>query len=276
MIHYRNATLSELSQSLDWATEEGWNPGLDDAAAFFQADPRGFFVAVDEGDAPVASISVVNHTDHFAFLGLYIVRPAYRGQGIGLRLWQHALRHAGERTVGLDGVPEQQQNYVKSGFAHAGGTTRFSGVLTGRTDPEVRTASPADIPAMIAKEAEASGVAKHAYLQAWFTQSPNRKTFVIDGPQGLAGLCTVRVCRAGAKVGPLVADTRAIADRMIAQAAQIVDGPLTLDVPDTSSALHSLCQENGFEAGFQTARMYRGPFATTGHANFAVVSLELG
>lgn len=276
MIHYRNATLSELSECLDWAAQEGWNPGLDDAAAFDQADPDGFFVAVDDGDRPVASISVVHHTDHFAFLGLYIVRPAYRGQGIGLSLWQHALSHAGERTVGLDGVPEQQQNYVKSGFAHAGGTTRFSGVLAGQTDPEVRTASPADIPAMIAKEAEASGVMKHAYLQAWFAQSPNRKTFVIDGPQGITGVCTVRVCRAGAKIGPLVADTRAIADRMIAHAAQIVDGPLTLDVPDTSSALRSLSQAYGFEAGFQTARMYRGPFTTTPHPNFAVVSLELG
>ena len=110
MTRYRTATLRDLSLILDWAADEGWNPGLDDAEAFFAADPAGFFVAVDEQDNPVASISVVNHTDDFAFLGLYIVRKEFRGRGIGLGLWKHALQHAGARTVGLDGVEAQQDN----------------------------------------------------------------------------------------------------------------------------------------------------------------------
>ncbi|MCB1350353.1 MAG: GNAT family N-acetyltransferase, partial [Maritimibacter sp.] len=86
----RVARADEIGTVLDWAAAEGWNPGLDDAAAFFAADPEGFFVTERDG-APVAAISVVNHAPDMAFLGLYLCRPEWRGQGIGFALWQHAL-----------------------------------------------------------------------------------------------------------------------------------------------------------------------------------------
>ena len=37
----RLMTLADLAMVLDWAAAEGWNPGLDDAAAFLAADPEG-------------------------------------------------------------------------------------------------------------------------------------------------------------------------------------------------------------------------------------------
>ena len=36
---------------VDWAAAEGWNPGLDDAAAFRSADPDGFLIATVDGEA---------------------------------------------------------------------------------------------------------------------------------------------------------------------------------------------------------------------------------
>ena len=273
MIRFRTATLPELATILDWAAGEGWNPGIEDAGAFHQADPDGFFVADDPSGDLLAAISVVNHSDDYAFLGFYIVRPEYRGKGIGLGLWRHALAHAGERTVGLDGVEAQQQNYMASGFAHAGGTTRFSGVVPGNSDADIRMAVPGDVSSMIAAEAAASGVAKPKYLQAWFTKTETRTSLVLDAT---GAFCTVRQCRSGLKIGPLLADSTADAHRLIAHAASMSDGPVTLDVPETSSGLRRLCQQLELEAGFKTARMYRGPFATKSHKHFAVTSLELG
>ena len=37
----RLATRDEVAPILDWAADEGWNPGLDDAAACHAADPAG-------------------------------------------------------------------------------------------------------------------------------------------------------------------------------------------------------------------------------------------
>ncbi|WP_136442613.1 GNAT family N-acetyltransferase [Pacificoceanicola onchidii] len=274
--HCRTATLPELEQILDWAAEEGWNPGLDDAPAFFAADPEGFFVAVGPDDQPVAAISVVNHSADFAFLGLYIVRPAYRGQGIGLALWTHALKHAGPRTVGLDGVEAQQDNYRASGFAHAGGTTRYSGEIAARSDTEICEINAEDIPALIAMEAAASGSEKPDYLRVWLTASPNRRTLALSQTGRVTGFCTVRACRTGAKIGPLIAANAADAERLIGHAACLYSGPIILDVPQSAQALDALCQTLGLGAGFRTARMYRGPFDAPQPPVFAVASLELG
>ena len=68
---------------LDWAAAEGWNPGLDDLKPFLAADPDGFFLEHIDG-MPAAGISLVNHNRDFAFLGLYIAAPAFRGLGHGL------------------------------------------------------------------------------------------------------------------------------------------------------------------------------------------------
>ncbi|MEL7150891.1 MAG: GNAT family N-acetyltransferase [Pseudomonadota bacterium] len=270
MTEFRTATEAELSTVLDWAAREGWNPGLDDAAAFFATDPEGFFVAV-EGDALVAAISVVNHTEDFAFLGLYIARPSHRGKGVGYGLWKHAIQHAGRRTIGLDGVPEQQGNYAASGFHLAGGTTRFAGHIAPAEQKDVRTVQDSDIPGLIDQEAQASGVRKEAYLSGWFTNTPHRVTLIDD-----AGFCTVRACRDGAKIGPLLAPSKDAARRLMQHASAVMGPDVMIDVPAGSVDLAQLCAELGLEPGFETARMYRGDHPGGDGTLYAVTSLELG
>jgi len=275
MIALRTATVTDLALVLDWAAEEGWNPGLDDAAAFHAADPDGFFVAARD-EAPVGAISVVNHTSDFAFLGLYIVKPEFRGQGIGCRLWNHGIAHAGARTIGLDGVPAQQDNYRSSGFEFSSATTRYSGTLAARHASGVRLAEEEDIPGLIALEAARSGAIKPRYLSAWFRATEHRKTLVLDSEARDAGFCTVRQCRQGAKIGPLWAPGREIADALLHEAVGVFGGTVSLDVPRCSTGLDRLCLALGLGAGFDTARMYRGPFAPPVSEYFAVTSLELG
>ena len=202
----RTATANDMGLILDWAAAEGWNPGLDDAATFHAADPDGFFVAEDETGL-VAAISVVNHSYSFAFLGLYLCRPDRRGRGIGLALWQHALAHAGDRIVGLDGVAAQQGNYARSGFALVGSTTRLVGPVAEPVGdaPRLRAATPADIAPLAALDADANGVDRPRFITAWLTQTGSRRTVVKDGPDGPVGFATARLCRTDCKVGPVVA-----------------------------------------------------------------------
>ncbi len=271
MIAYGRASLKDVSLMLDWAAKEGWNPGLGDADAFFATDPGGFFVAKLDG-SPIASISVVNHNDAFAFLGLYIVHPEHRGRGIGLRLWEHALAHAGDRTIGLDGVPEQQANYAKSGFKIAGSTERFMGDVPRLDRGEAPPLSnDADIDWLIELEARASGVRKEAFFRQWLKASKDRTTLVSG-----EGFCTVRACREGAKVGPLVSRQHDTAIDLIASAAKIAQGPLTIDVPNASAPLRELCIELGFTSSFETARMYLGPAKRVEAEYYAIPTLELG
>src|SRR5690242_8300491 len=112
------ATRAELDLMVEWAAAEGWNPGLADADCFHAADPGGFLVGRLNGE-PIGCISVVEYEPVFGFLGFYIVKPALRGQGHGLRIWQAGMTRLANRVVGLDGVIAQQENYKRSGFVLA-------------------------------------------------------------------------------------------------------------------------------------------------------------
>src|SRR4029078_536119 len=125
----RTMTRTEVDTAIEWAGAEGWNPALVDAACFHPAAPGGFLAGLID-DELVATISVVKYGDSFGFLGLYIVKPAFRGRGYGIQLWAAGLAYLGQRTVGLDGVIAQQDNYRKSGFALAYRNIRYEG--TGR------------------------------------------------------------------------------------------------------------------------------------------------
>lgn len=72
-----------LGLTIDLAANEGWNPGLHDADAFWAADPGGFF-AVETGDEVIGTFSVERYGDDFAFGGLYVIRPGWRGEGWAL------------------------------------------------------------------------------------------------------------------------------------------------------------------------------------------------
>lgn len=275
MTVFGQASLAEIEQMLDWAAAEGWNPGIDDAAAFQNADPMGFFVARSDGKA-VGCISVVNHSDQFAFLGLYIVRPEFRGQGIGKALWDYAIEHSAGRTIGLDGVPDQQANYARSGFLMVGATERFTGVITGEASRQARRVHDDDIPGLIEQEARHSGTLKPAFLGTWYATSPNRETWLIDGEKGPIGHATIRKCRAGSKLGPLCANEVSIARELILHCASRAHGPLSIDVPKPDSALRGLCLSLGMTPSFETARMYKGEAPPPTMALFAVSTLELG
>src|SRR5262252_4098018 len=93
-LRIRTMQPDEISLAVDWAAAEGWNPGLRDASCFSLVDPDGFLIGELDG-APAATISCVNYSARFAFLGFYIVRKDLRGRGHGRRLWNAAIAHAG-------------------------------------------------------------------------------------------------------------------------------------------------------------------------------------
>ncbi|SDE33239.1 Acetyltransferase (GNAT) domain-containing protein [Ruegeria marina] len=262
---------------LDWAADEGWNPGLDDARAFYAADTRGFFLA-RVGAEPVAAISVVNHDAGNAFLGLYLCRPDWRGQGIGLAIWNRALQHAGGRSVGLDGVAAQEANYAKSGFVRTGASLRHEGRWPAARSPHVRVAVADDVSRLIALDAEAGGFTRPAFLSAWLAAGlPERSTRVLLGNGEISGFATWRTCREGTKIGPIIAPGAAAALELIADiAAERPDGPLIVDLPEANTALRSELEHAGFSVPFATARMYRSAVPETTGTLQAIATMELG
>jgi len=257
---------------LDWAAAEGWNPGLDDAEPFLATDPDGFFVA-EVGGEIAAAISVVNHSADMAFLGFFICRPDLRGRGIGSALWRHALAHAESRCVGLDGVAAQEANYASHGFVRAGASRRFSGVLPARMSPDIRPARPDDRALLHSLDRDACGYERPAFLNAWTAPGPHRRTVITEAGDGFA---TIRLCRSGCKIGPIVAPSPDEALRLASAAAALLPAtPAQIDVAPGAPLAATLAAA-GFEETFATARMYRGAAPSPGPGQMAIASMELG
>ncbi|WP_055535586.1 GNAT family N-acetyltransferase [Streptomyces graminilatus] len=278
------ATPADWPVVTGWAADEGWNPGLSDTTGFFAQDPEGFFIGRVDGQ-PVSAISVVNYGDAYAFLGFYLVRPDLRGHGYGITTWKTALAHAGTRTVGLDGVVAQQDNYRRSGFEPAHRNLRFTGTAPAAGLPaRVRPVRREDLAAITAYDALCTPADRPRFLEYWLT-APGHRAFVCEsatgaGPAnpGLTGYGVVRPGRDAHRIGPLFADTAADARALFAALTTDVAGTeVAIDVPEPNEAAVAMVEEAGFAPSFETARMYTGPVREFARGRvFGVTTLELG
>src|SRR5258706_5525518 len=200
----RNMSAGEVDLSVKWAALEGWNPGLHDAQCFWAADPDGFFIGEWRGE-PVACLAAVAYDDDFGFIGLYIVKPAFRGKGFGMRVWQHGMGYLGNRNVGLDGVVAQQANYGKSGFQLAYRNIRFQGVGQGAARSNVSNASDLPFERLLDYDRQCFPAARSRFLAAWIGQPDVVALTAVRGGR-VAGDRVVGRCRAGHKIRPALPD----------------------------------------------------------------------
>lgn len=275
----RTASRDEVALVIDWAAQEGWNPGLHDAQTFRAADEEGFFIGLLEGE-PVASISVVKYEPGFAFLGLYIVRPQWRGRGLGLAIWKHGMASAPGRLVGLDGVVAQQHNYRKSGFELAWRNVRYEGRGGTPAPVDARVVDLAGVPfsAVCAYDHGYFPAGRATFLRAWLAQPDAfAHGWVKDGQ--LQGYGLIRRCGTGWKIGPLFADREPVAEALFLALCSHAgaEEPVYLDLPEPNAAAVALAQRHHMRAVFETARMYAGrPPAVTMHGLYGVTTFELG
>lgn len=257
----RPLTSSELAIAVTWAAAEGWNPGLADIDPFLAADPDGFLgLFLPDGEL-AASISVVRYGSDYGFLGFYIVRPDCRGKGLGWQLWQAGMAHLDGRTVGLDGVVAQQENYRRSGFELAFRNVRYGGLIRpaeGRVDPAVVPVGDALIPDLLDYDGPLFPSPRATFLHSWL-RGPDRKSMAFVEEGHVRGYGTIRPCRSGHKIGPLFADDPTIADALFrALTLSFADEQVFIDPPEPNGAASALASRHGLAPVFETARMYRG------------------
>ena len=283
--HIRLMQPEDLALALEWARQEGWNPGQADATLFMRADPQGFFVGELQGQ-PVATISAVKYGTDFGFIGLYIVHPDFRGRGLGLRLWQHGMGYLAGRNVGLDGVPAQQDNYRKSGFQLAYRNIRFSGRTTSACQKAPSAVVDLQRPEQQAQRLEQVlcydrplfPAPRTAFLQDWLLSPQAQARAVIENGQ-VRAYGVIRACHSGYKIGPLHADDAELAETLFAALCAAVppDSPVFLDVPEPNLHALALAARHQMQACFETARMYTRTAPDLDLTRiFGVTSFELG
>ena len=281
-LHIRPMARRELATLVEWAAAEGWNPGLDDAEVFWATDPEGFIAAELDGEL-VGGGAIVSYQGRYGFMGFFIMRPEFRGRGLGNRLWQERkqrllARLTEPRVIGMDGVFAMQGYYAKGGFVLAGRDLRYEG----RGQSSVEPAGIVDLRQLPFATVEAYDrrhfpAPRPGFLARWIDRPGGHAVGICNG-DGLVGYAVMRPCRIGHKIGPLFADDAGIAERLFVALSRRVPGaPVFLDVPERNPAALELARHHAMTEVFGCAKMYIGqPPSLSEHQVFGVTTFELG
>ncbi len=274
----RMMSRAEMDCAVDWAAEEGWNPGLHDAGIFYATDPDGFFMAFHE-DVPIGSISAVAYDRDFGFIGYFIVKRAWRGGQVGLQLGRRALDYLGPRTIGIDGVEKKEKNYLHYGFTLAYHNIRYEGMaIGGRASDKLLPIASIPFEILANYDRSCFPAARSEFLARWVCQ-PESAALAVCAAGALAGYGVIRPCRQGHKIGPLFADGPAQAETLLLGLLAAVHprGPVYLDAPEVNLEAAALARRHAMRPVFKTARMYnRVPPPLPLQKIYGVTSFELG
>lgn len=261
---FAKLNFEQLCLLVQWAEKEGWNPGVNDAAVFWQTDPDGFYGYFLENEM-IAGGSIVSYGGQFGFMGFFIVQPQYRGAGIGRKLWYQRrdsllARLQKGATIGMDGVVAMQPFYKKGGFDISFRDGRY--MRTGeafKADDRVSALDAQDLPLLLPYDQQCFGFERERFLRAWVLQ-PSAKSFKLVEDGQLKGFATLRKAATGYKIGPLFADDAAIAETLYKTCLSAAPGePVFIDIPQLNAGAVALVEKYNTNYVFECARMYYGP-----------------
>jgi GNAT superfamily N-acetyltransferase len=96
----------------------GWNQTTNDWKCFLKASPAGCFVAEVDGTVR-GTAATISYEHRFAWVGMVLVDPEFRGHGIGTRLLERTIAYLEAMkipAIKLDATPQGRPIYEKLGF----------------------------------------------------------------------------------------------------------------------------------------------------------------
>ena len=197
-------------------------------------------------------------------MGLFIVHPDFRGQGIGRKLWylrrDLLLKRLKEgASIGMDGVVAMQPFYQKGGFEIAFRDERYKciGKQT-EVSQHISTITSSDFDAVLDYDISCFGFQRKRFLSNWL-KIPNSTSFKYTKGEQIQGYATIREVEEGFKIGPLFADSEKIAEELYKACLKSAVGQAVfLDIPTVNKEALALVKKYDAQYVFECARMYYG------------------
>ena len=273
---------SDLRTLVGWAKKEGWNPGENDFDVFWKADPDGFYGFYFENKL-IAGGAIISYNQEFGFMGLFIVHPDFRGQGIGKKLWYLRRDLLIERlkkgaTIGMDGVVEMQNFYEKGGFNIAFRDERYECIgQKMAVSKAISNIEAEDFEELDDYDLVCFGYRRKEFLKSWLTM-PNSKCFKFSDKDKFKGYTVIRKVNSGFKIGPLFADNDEIAEALYKACLNSAAGAsVYLDIPVINKGAIALVKKYNAKYTFECARMYYGDFPKVAIDKiYGITTFELG
>ena len=281
-LEFRRLDLEGLKTLVNWAKLEGWNPGPFDAEVFMETDPDGFF-GFYLNNSMVAGGAIISYNGDFGFMGLFIVKPEHRGNGIGRKLWYLRRdklidRLKGNAPIGMDGVVGMQSFYQKGGFKIAFKDERYEKMgIALAVSNNIAPVENKDFNEITDYDRNYFGFSRPQFLKPWLNLPGNKKYKYIDN-NNIKGYVVLRKASLGHKIGPLFADNDKIAEELYRACLNAVVGePVYFDIPLINSGAVKIVKKYKARYVFECARMYYGnPPKVDMNKVYGITTFELG
>jgi hypothetical protein len=270
---------SEIPLANQWAIQEGWNPGLDDARIFNAIDP-GSLMALEVGGKPIGAISAVWLNDDYGFAGFFVLSPEHRRARYGWMLLQAGLARMQDRVIGSETIFDLVRTYARYGMRPHYTTTSYHGTaphFAPAWHPGVEPADPANPGELLAYDIESCGLDRGRFLRAWLTL-PRSRVLVFRRAGKLCGIGVARQCHRGVRIGPLQADDPVAAQALFDALSGLAPGEsLSIDCSEPNPDARRLAMAKGLVPDSSTTRLYRGtPPAGRLQRVYGLISYSLG
>lgn len=262
----RVMTEQDVSGGLRLNTLSGWNQTVADWQRFLKNSPRGCFVVEDDGKI-VGTATTVNYKNRFAWIGMVLVDPEYRKQGIGTQLLKKTVEYLDEeniRTMKLDATPQGKPIYMKLGFVEENEIERW----IRKRPPSAASPAPQSTSTplnerrkeqIFRRDEELFGADRSFLLRALCEEAPEFATAVGEG-ELLQGYAFGRHGLFADHLGPWMARTQVAAEQILQGfLAQSSRETIIVDCLKSNSIAVELLHSCGFALSRALTRMVRGP-----------------
>lgn len=258
----------------DWLTllHDGWGTGAFADGHMMACAVALPFIARPERRGP-----------RFGWISMVLVTQAARRRGLATRLTQRCVEQL--RSIGclpvLDATPLGQQVYRPMKFHDGAIMDRWRAeaplVPEAQCAAEIMPTGFAHMDAVVEYDAHVFGAYRDLILLARMNARPDL-AFVAFEAGRVVGAVLGRDGRSATQIGPLLADSEAIAQALLAQALRGVGGPAIIDLFRGHDRLAAMLSSAGFASARPFTRMHLGMDAPSHDLTryFAAMGPEFG
>jgi GNAT superfamily N-acetyltransferase len=278
-MNLRTMTTADIPAGMRLKDLAGWNQTPADWRRFLESSPRGCFAAEAERRV-VGTVATIVYEERFAWIGMVLVDPEFRGLGIGTRLLEKAIEHLdgiGVRTMKLDATPQGRPIYQSFGFKSEYEIERW---LLKRPLPST---IPPPEPSPVSKnvlqlDREVFGADRNHLLRSLAASAPD---FALAREQHgeIAGYTFGRRGTLADHLGPWMARDATVAGELLDEFLQRSGREkVFVDALKARRFVSELLQVRGFKVSRPLTRMVRGPNQYPGRPDLlcAILGPEFG
>jgi GNAT superfamily N-acetyltransferase len=282
MILTREMTRNDIPAGIILCRHANWNQVSKDWDTFLRLDPGGCRVAVDETGNVVGTVATMPYQKRFSWIGMVLVHPLYRRQGIGTQLLKEALSWlADSETIKLDATPAGREVYQKLNFVDEYGLVRMhrsAKAVSGAVTTIARPMDDHDFARILKLDHIVFGADRKAILKQNFQSAP-QYAFIIEHREEITGFSLGRAGHYYDHIGPIVGQTIDDAIQLLSSVlSQAGTKEMIIDTLQHTPEWISFLSATGFIPSRPLMRMFRGLNLHPGvpEKQYAILGPEFG